>query len=68
MKLLRGYIAVGGWHVQFNVIEAETLREAQKNPEQFRDLLVRVAGYSVFFVELDQAVQEGIIRRTTHRL
>jgi len=57
-----------GWHVQFNVIDAKTLREAQKNPEKYRDLIVRVAGYSALFIALDPRTQEDIIRRTEHSL
>jgi formate C-acetyltransferase len=57
-----------GWHVQFNVVDAQTLREAQKNPEKYRDLIVRVAGYSALFVALDPKTQEDIIRRTEHSL
>lgn len=57
-----------GWHVQFNVVDAKTLREAQRNPEKYRDLIVRVAGYSALFVALDPRTQEDIIRRTEHSL
>lgn len=64
--LLRGFVDLHVSHVQFNVISAETLREAQKHPEQFRSLVVRVAGYSAYFVELDRGVQDEIIRRTAH--
>lgn len=66
VKLLRGYIGLGGWHVQFNIIEPETLINAQKNPEEYRGLVVRVAGYSAFFVELDKSIQDDIIARTSH--
>lgn len=55
-------------HVQFNVVNVETLLEAQKNPQEFAGLLVRVAGYSAFFVELSREIQDDIIRRTAHRL
>ena len=55
-------------HVQFNVVNVETLIEAQKNPQEFAGLLVRVAGYSAFFVELSKEIQDDIIRRTAHRL
>ncbi len=57
-----------GWHVQFNVVDAQTLREAQKHPEKYRDLIVRVAGYSALFTALDPRTQEDIIRRTEHTL
>ena len=55
-------------HVQFNVVNVETLLAAQKNPQDFAGLLVRVAGYSAFFVELSREIQDDIIRRTAHRL
>jgi pyruvate formate-lyase/glycerol dehydratase family glycyl radical enzyme len=65
-NLIRTYFDLGGWEMQFNVVSAETLREAQKHPEQYKDLVVRVVGYSAFFVELDKLVQDDIIRRTEH--
>ena len=63
-SLVRGYFRQGGHHVQFNVVDETTLRAAQKRPEAYRDLLVRVAGYSDYFVDLDAAHQEEIISRT----
>ncbi len=62
--LLRGFCQLGIPHVQFNVVSAQMLREAQANPEQFRHLVVRVAGYSAYFVELDRDLQDEIIHRT----
>ena len=56
----------GGLHVQYNVVSRETLLDAQKNPEKYRGLVVRVAGYSAFFTALDTALQEDIIARTEH--
>jgi len=64
--LIRAYFALGAFHVQFNTVSTETLREAQKNPDQYRDLLVRVAGYSTQFVNLSREMQEAIIARTEH--
>jgi formate C-acetyltransferase len=64
--LVRSYFKMDGHHIQFNVVRAETLREAQKNPEQHRDLIVRVAGYSDYFCDLSTALQEEIITRTEH--
>lgn len=55
-------------HVQFNVVNAEMLREAQRRPQDFAGLVVRVAGYSAFFVELSKEIQDDIIRRTAHQL
>ncbi|WP_316860214.1 formate C-acetyltransferase [uncultured Cohaesibacter sp.] len=55
-------------HIQFNVIDVATLRKAQEHPEDFAGLVVRVAGYSAFFIELSKEIQDDIIRRTEHRL
>jgi len=66
MALVRTYFELGGWHMQFNVVSAKTLKDAQKNPEEYKNLLVRVAGYSAFFVDLDKSLQENIIARTEH--
>ncbi len=55
-------------HIQFNIVDAETLRKVQKNPSQYASLVVRVAGYSAFFVDLSQEIQDDIIRRTSHEL
>lgn len=63
---IRGYVRLGGWHNQFNVIGTETLREAQKHPEQHRGLVIRVSGYSALFVELSPEVQEDIIARVEY--
>lgn len=54
------------WHVQFNVLNSDTLREAQKHPENYRNLLVRIAGYSAYFTELSKELQDDIISRTEH--
>ena len=64
--LVRGYFAMDSHHVQFNVVTAETLREAQADPNNHRDLIVRVAGYSDYFCDLGEALQEEIIARTEH--
>ncbi|MBE7554897.1 MAG: glycyl radical protein [Anaerolineales bacterium] len=68
VTLLKGFRNLKVWHVQFNTIDTATLLAAQKNPEQYRDLVVRVAGYSALFVTLDKATQDDIIRRTVHEL
>ncbi len=65
--LVRTYFALGGHHIQFNVVTAETLRAAQTAPEAHRDLIVRVAGYSDYFCDLTRALQDEIISRTEHR-
>jgi trans-4-hydroxy-L-proline dehydratase len=64
--LVRSYFRMDGHHIQFNVIDTATLREAQKHPENYRDLIVRVAGYSDYFNDLGEDLQEEIIRRTEH--
>ncbi len=68
VDLIRTYIDLKGGHIQFNVVSADTLKEAQKNPAQYKGLVVRVAGYSAFFNELSAEVQNGIIGRTEHCL
>jgi formate C-acetyltransferase len=62
--LVRTYFRMGGHHIQFNVVGTETLRDAQAHPERYRDLLVRVAGYSDYFVDIGRDLQEEIIART----
>ena len=64
--LIRSYFKMDGHHMQFNVVGTETLREAQQNPEKYRDLIVRVAGYSDYFVDLTTELQNEIIKRTEH--
>ncbi|HUV73779.1 MAG TPA: pyruvate formate lyase family protein [Anaerolineae bacterium] len=66
--LIKTYFSFGGKHVQFNVVNRETLLDAQKHPERYRDLIVRVAGYSAYFVQLTKRVQDDIISRTEHAL
>jgi formate C-acetyltransferase len=65
-QLVRGYFKMDGHHVQFNVVRAEALREAQARPGEHRDLIVRVAGYSDYFCDLSRELQEEIIARTEH--
>ena len=64
--LIRSYFKLDGHHIQFNVVSADTLRKAQKNPEQYNDLIVRVAGYSDYFNNLSKKLQDEIITRTEH--
>ncbi len=63
-QLIRTYFRMDGHHIQFNVVDADTLRQAQKEPEKYRDLIVRVAGYSDYFVDLTVELQNEIIKRT----
>jgi len=65
-QLVRSYFKLDGHHVQFNIVTAETLREAQSAPERHRDLIVRVAGYSDYFCDLSAELQQEIIARTEH--
>jgi formate C-acetyltransferase len=58
---------LGGHHLQFNVVDAATLRRAQQEPGENRDLIVRVAGYSDYFCDLGKDLQDEIISRTEHR-
>lgn len=64
--LIRSYFSLDGHHIQFNVVNAETLKDAQRHPEKYRDLIVRVAGYSDYFNDLGDDLQNEIIRRTEH--
>ena len=63
-SLIRSYFAMDGHHIQFNVVDKQTLIEAQKHPEDYKDLIVRVAGYSDYFRNLDKELQDEIINRT----
>jgi formate C-acetyltransferase len=65
--LVRAYFKLDGHHIQFNVVTADTLRAAQREPEKHRDLIVRVAGYSDYFCDLTKGLQEEIIARTEQK-
>ena len=64
--MLQSYFAIGGFHVQFNTISNEVLKDAQKNPDKYRSLLVRVAGYSAQFTNLSKEMQDSIMARNAH--
>ena len=66
-QLIRTYFKLDGHHIQFNVVDAPTLHAAQENPEEHRELIVRVAGYSDYFCDLGRALQDEIIARTEHQ-
>ena len=68
VDMVMTYISLGGGHVQFNIVSADTLRTAQAQPDKYKSLVVRVAGYSAFFNELAEEVQDSIIARTEHEL
>jgi trans-4-hydroxy-L-proline dehydratase len=67
VSLVRTYFALDGHHIQFNVVDAATLRKAQQHPQEYRDLIVRVAGYSDYFCDLSEVLQNEIIARTEHQ-
>ncbi|MBD3415357.1 MAG: formate C-acetyltransferase/glycerol dehydratase family glycyl radical enzyme [Candidatus Aminicenantes bacterium] len=68
VKLIRSYFSMDGHHIQINVVSADTLRKAQENTEEYRNLIVRVAGYSDYFCDLSKELQDEIISRTEHKL
>jgi formate C-acetyltransferase len=68
INLLTAYFKLGGQHIQINCICADTLRDAQKNPQNYADLVIRVAGYSAYFTSLDKSLQDDLISRTEHHL
>jgi 4-hydroxyphenylacetate decarboxylase large subunit len=66
LELIKAYLRKGGFHIQFNVIDSKTLKEAQKHPEKYRDLLIRVAGFTQYWVELGKPIQDEVIARTEY--
>ena len=66
-QYLKTFADLGCWHIQFNVVSRETLLEAQKSPEKHRDLIIRVAGYSAYFVQLGKPIQDEIIKRMEYK-
>ena len=68
VNIIDQYFAMGGNQIQFNVVSKKTLLDAQKNPDKYANLLVRVAGYSAYFTQLSKDVQEDIITRTEEKL
>lgn len=66
--LIKAYLARGGFELQINVVDAETLKKARQDPEQYRDLIVRIGGYSDYFVRLSDAMQLEVIARTAHEI
>lgn len=66
--MIRTYLSNGGKHVQFNVVDQETLLDARSHPEAHRDLIIRIAGYSAYFVQLNNEMQKEVINRTSHML
>lgn len=68
VSMIDQYFAMGGNQLQFNVVSKKTLLDAQKEPDKYSNLLVRVAGYSAYFTQLSKDVQEDIIARTEEKL
>lgn len=66
--MIQAFFAMNGWHVQFNIVSTDTLRKAQIHPDEYKDLVVRVAGYSALFNDLEPETQNDIIERTEHEL
>ena len=66
LSLVKTYFDLGGSHIQFNCVDTDTLRDAQKHPDNYKELVVRVAGFSAYFTRLDQGVQNEIIKRTQY--
>ena len=64
--VIKTYFQHGGEHIQINVVDTKTLKDAQVNPEKYKGLMVRVAGYMAYFTELDKSAQDTIIYRTAH--
>ena len=67
-SLIKTFNKRGGWHIQFNIHSAEELMEARKEPAAHKDLLVRVGGYSAYFVDLPPELQDEIVERTMHEV
>lgn len=66
VSLIKTYCDFGGSHIQFNVVSSDTLKKAQETPQEYRDLVVRVAGFSAYFTRLDKGVQDEIVKRTEY--
>jgi len=64
--LVKAYFAKGGHSLQFNIFSAETLKEAQKNPDKYRTLQIRVCGWNVYFVDLEKVLQDAFIKQCEH--
>lgn len=67
ISLIKNYFNLGGYHIQFNIVDSKLLQDAQKTPQLYRDLIVRVAGFSAYWVELSKAIQDEIIVRTQYQ-
>lgn len=66
LQMIKSFMDQGGFHIQFNVVDSRMLKDAQKKPEQYRDLLVRVAGFTQYWVEVSKPIQDELIARTEY--
>jgi len=66
--MTKAYFDQGGVEVQYNVVDGKTLRAAQQNPDEYHNLVVRIAGFSAYFVDMSENMQEDIIRRAEHQV
>jgi len=66
LEVVRSYMRKGGFHVQFNIVDSETLRDAQNVPDTYRDLMVRVAGFTQYWCEIGKPIQDEVIFRTQY--
>ncbi len=67
-EMTKTFFENGGMEVQYNIVSADVLRKAQANPEEYKDLIVRIAGYSAYFIELSKDCQNDLIRRHDHMM
>jgi len=66
LDLKRAYMRAGGTHIQYNIVDSRMLRDAQQHPDRYRDLMVRVAGFTQYWVEIGKHIQDAIIARTEY--
>jgi 4-hydroxyphenylacetate decarboxylase large subunit len=66
LALTQAYMRKGGFHIQYNVVDSKMLRDAQQNPDNYRDLMVRVAGFTQYWVEIGKPIQDEVIARTEY--
>jgi 4-hydroxyphenylacetate decarboxylase large subunit len=66
LKMIKSYLRMGGYHAQFNIVDSRMLKDAQNNPEKYRGLAVRVAGFTQYWVELGKQIQDEVIARTEY--
>jgi 4-hydroxyphenylacetate decarboxylase large subunit len=66
LEMIKAYLRKGAFHVQFNIVDSRMLKDAQKNPEKYRGLMVRVAGFTQYWVELGKQIQDEVIARTEY--